>query len=85
MEALEEAEDLSELADAVRYGVSQRETPIEATEVRVMSMHASKGLTRISSSSLGQSTESFRRSILIFLRPTRRPPVRSSGDCSLSG
>jgi hypothetical protein len=32
-------------ADAVRYGVSQREVPLEAAEVRVMSMHASKGLT----------------------------------------
>lgn len=43
--ALEETEELAELADAVRYGVSQREVPLEAAEVRVMSMHASKGLT----------------------------------------
>jgi DNA helicase-2/ATP-dependent DNA helicase PcrA len=45
MTALEEVEDLPGLADAVRYGVSQRETPLEAEEVRVMSLHASKGLT----------------------------------------
>jgi DNA helicase-2/ATP-dependent DNA helicase PcrA len=43
--ALEEADDVSQVADAVRYGVSQREVPLEAAEVRVMSMHASKGLT----------------------------------------
>jgi superfamily I DNA/RNA helicase len=43
--ALEDADGVSDLADAVRYGVSQREVPLEAAEVRVMSMHASKGLT----------------------------------------
>jgi superfamily I DNA/RNA helicase len=43
--ALGEAEDAATLADSLRYGVAQRETPLEATEVRVMSMHASKGLT----------------------------------------
>lgn len=43
--ALEDADGISHLTDAVRYGVSQREVPLEAAEVRVMSMHASKGLT----------------------------------------
>jgi len=43
--AIEDAENLLQLSDAVRYGVSQREVPLEAAEVRVMSMHASKGLT----------------------------------------
>ena len=43
--AVDEADDLSTVADAVRYGASQREVPLEAAEVRVMSMHASKGLT----------------------------------------
>jgi DNA helicase II / ATP-dependent DNA helicase PcrA len=43
--ALEDADGVADLADAVRYGVSQREVPLEAAEVRVMSMHASKGLT----------------------------------------
>jgi DNA helicase-2/ATP-dependent DNA helicase PcrA len=43
--ALEEAEDVQSLANALRYGVSQRETPLTSTEVRVMSFHASKGLT----------------------------------------
>jgi DNA helicase II / ATP-dependent DNA helicase PcrA len=42
---LPEVEDLSGLMNALRYGVAQRETPLESTEVRVMSMHASKGLT----------------------------------------
>ena len=45
MNILDEAEDLAHLANQVRYGVSQREVPLEAAEVRVMSMHASKGLT----------------------------------------
>jgi superfamily I DNA/RNA helicase len=43
--ALEEPGDASTLANSIRYGVAQRETPLEAAEVRVMSMHASKGLT----------------------------------------
>jgi superfamily I DNA/RNA helicase len=43
--AVDDAEEISALASAVRYGVSQREVPLEAAEVRVMSMHASKGLT----------------------------------------
>lgn len=43
--ALEDADGIGDLAGAVRYGVSQREVPLEAAEVRVMSMHASKGLT----------------------------------------
>lgn len=45
VEAIEEVDGLSQLADAVSYGVSQREVPLEAADVRVMSMHASKGLT----------------------------------------
>jgi ATP-dependent DNA helicase UvrD/PcrA len=44
-QAAEDAETLGDLAASVRYGVSQREVPLEAAEVRVMSMHASKGLT----------------------------------------
>jgi DNA helicase-2/ATP-dependent DNA helicase PcrA len=47
LSAAEDNEHLGELADAVRYGVSQREVPLEAAEVRVMSMHASKGLLPI--------------------------------------
>ena len=43
--AVDDAEELTEIVDPVRYGVSQREVPLEAAEVRVMSMHASKGLT----------------------------------------
>ena len=43
--ALDEVEDAKKLANALRYGVSQRETPLESSEVRVMSLHASKGLT----------------------------------------
>lgn len=43
--AADEAEELVSLATMLRYGVAQRETPLESTEVRVMSMHASKGLT----------------------------------------
>jgi superfamily I DNA/RNA helicase len=43
--AAEDADDVADLVKAVRYGVSQREVPLEAAEVRVMSMHASKGLT----------------------------------------
>ncbi len=43
--ALDETDDVAQIANAVRYGVSQREVPLEAAEVRVMSMHASKGLT----------------------------------------
>lgn len=45
LEQLPGAADLPGFADSLRYGVAQRETPLEATEVRVMSMHASKGLT----------------------------------------
>ncbi|MDX6652600.1 MAG: ATP-dependent helicase UvrD/PcrA [Solirubrobacterales bacterium] len=45
LEALEEAEGTNEVVSAVRYGVAQREVPIESEEVRVMSLHASKGLT----------------------------------------
>ena len=45
LNVLDEVEDVSQLANHVRYGVSQREVPLEAAEVRVMSMHASKGLT----------------------------------------
>lgn len=45
LEQLDDVEDLAALANSLRYGVAQRETPLEATEVRVMSMHASKGLT----------------------------------------
>jgi DNA helicase-2/ATP-dependent DNA helicase PcrA len=45
LSALGESEDLSSLSNALRYGVSQRETPLESSEVRVMSLHASKGLT----------------------------------------
>ncbi len=43
--ALEEVDDAAKLANAMRYGVSQREMPLESSEVRVMSLHASKGLT----------------------------------------
>ena len=45
LKALEDADSVSLLANALRYGVAQRETPLESTEVRVMSLHASKGLT----------------------------------------
>jgi len=45
LSTIDEVDDLTQLADALRYGVSQREVPLEAAEVRVMSMHASKGLT----------------------------------------
>lgn len=45
LSAASEAEELAPLVSMLRYGVSQRETPLESTEVRVMSMHASKGLT----------------------------------------
>jgi DNA helicase II / ATP-dependent DNA helicase PcrA len=37
--------DLREFVDVVRYSLSQPEMPLEATEVRVMSLHKSKGLT----------------------------------------
>lgn len=43
--ALSEVEDLQSLSNALRYGVAQRETPLESSEIRVMSLHASKGLT----------------------------------------
>jgi DNA helicase-2/ATP-dependent DNA helicase PcrA len=43
--ALDEADGISALSNALRYGVAQRETPLTSTEVRVMSLHASKGLT----------------------------------------
>lgn len=43
--ALDEVDNLKSLSNALRYGVSQRETPLESSEVRVMSLHASKGLT----------------------------------------
>jgi DNA helicase II / ATP-dependent DNA helicase PcrA len=43
--AVEDADSPVALANAIRYGVAQRETPLESTEVRVMSLHASKGLT----------------------------------------
>lgn len=45
MAAVEDADSPVALANAIRYGVAQRETPLESTEVRVMSLHASKGLT----------------------------------------
>lgn len=45
LKALEDADGVSSMANALRYGVAQRETPLESTEVRVMSLHASKGLT----------------------------------------
>ena len=45
LNSIEEAEGIAQLSDAVRYGVAQREVPLEAADVRVMSMHASKGLT----------------------------------------
>jgi superfamily I DNA/RNA helicase len=43
--ALEEANGLDDFLATIRYGVSQREVPLEAVEARVMSLHASKGLT----------------------------------------
>ena len=43
--ALDDAESVRDLAESLRYGVSQRETPLESEEARVMSLHASKGLT----------------------------------------
>ena len=43
--ALDEVDGLRSLSNALRYGVAQRETPLESSEVRVMSLHASKGLT----------------------------------------
>lgn len=41
----QESLDLEDFVDALRYGVSLRELPAATTEVRVMSLHASKGLT----------------------------------------
>ncbi len=43
--AVADADQIVSLGAALRYGVAQRETPLESSEVRVMSMHASKGLT----------------------------------------
>lgn len=43
--AVVEADNVVALANSLRYGVAQRETPLESAEVRVMSLHASKGLT----------------------------------------
>ncbi len=45
LDALQDADSVGGLADAVRAASSVRELPEESSEVRVMTMHGSKGLT----------------------------------------